>query len=149
MRLICKMRWLSLTALVGAILVIGCGPSEGPAGTVSGTVTLDGEPVESGEVNFVSSEGFAATGSITNGQFTLDAPLPVGKYSVAVGPPALTAAPGEEGGNAAIPESPVPASYRTPGMSGLSQDIQEGANSVTIELTKDGPPADNPMKSAP
>ncbi|HUG70343.1 MAG TPA: carboxypeptidase regulatory-like domain-containing protein [Pirellulaceae bacterium] len=149
MTLISKTRWLSLTALLGAILVTGCGPSKEPTGTVSGTVTLDGEPVESGQVDFVSSEGFAATGSITNGQFTLDASLPVGKYSVGVGPPALTEAPGEEGGDAAVPESPVPASYHTPGTSGLSEDIQEGENSVTIKLTTSGSPAGDAAESAP
>ena len=149
MTLICKMRSLSVVAIFAAVVVAGCGPAEVPSGTVSGTVTLDGQPVESGEISFVSSAGAGASGTITGGQFTLDTPLPVGKYSIGISPPALTEAPGEGGDRVAAPTSPVPAGYNMPGTSGLEQDIQPGANTVTIELKASGPPAGNPMEAAP
>jgi len=149
MTLICKMRWLSLFSLCGAVALIGCGKAEAPSGTVSGTVTLDGQPVDSGEISFVSSDGFAASGPITGGQFKLEDPLPVGKYAVGITPAALTEAPGEEGDTAVAPTSPVPAGYNMPGTSGLTHDVQQGANTMTIDLKASGPAAGNPAEAAP
>lgn len=150
MRLICKVRLLSVVALLGAVALTGCGPPGIPSGTVSGTVTLEGQPVESGEISFVSSAGAAASGSITNGQFTLENSLPTGKYAVGIAPTALTEAPGEGGDTIAAPTSSVPIGYHMPGTSGLSQDIQEGPNTITMDLKKSGPPATgNPLEAAP
>lgn len=138
---ICKLRWLSLTALLGAVVLAGCGPTEAPSGTVSGTVTLDGAPVESGEITFVSSDGGAAAGPITNGQFKLEGSLPLGEYIVGVGPAQLTEAPGAEGDTAAAPTTAVPAGYHTPATSGITHNVQAGANTVTIDLKASGPSA--------
>ena len=149
MTLIYKRRLFALSLVLGAFVFVGCGPSSGPTGTVSGSVNLEGQPVDAGEITFVSSEGVSVSAPITSGQFKLEDALPVGKYSIGVSPPAMTEAPGDEGGNAAIPTSPVPAGYTTPGMSGLTEDIKEGANTVTVELNKSGPPAGNPMAAPP
>lgn len=149
MTLICKVRLLSAIVLLGAFVLTGCGSAEIPSGTVSGSVTLEGQPVESGEISFVSSAGAAASGPITNGQFTLENPLPAGTYSVGVAPAALTEAPGEGGDAIAAPTSSVPAGYHMPGTSGLSQDIQEGPNTITIDLKKAGPPAGDLLEAAP
>lgn len=49
-------------ALVG-LAASGCGRRDGPTRalvSVSGTVTLDGQPLEQGEIHFVSSDGRAA-----------------------------------------------------------------------------------------
>ena len=148
MTLICKMRWLSIAAVLGAAVLAGCGPKGAPSGTVSGTVALDGEPVDSGEISFVSSEGFAASGLIAGGEFKLGDSLPAGKYAIAVGPAALTEAPSAGDKDAVAPASPVPAGYHLSGTSGLSQEIQEGANSVKIELTKSGPSVGGAQQSA-
>lgn len=141
MTLICKMRWFSLVALFGSVVLAGCGPAEAPSGTVSGTVNLDGTPLESGEITFISSNGGAASGAITNGQFKLDGSLPLGEYKVGVGAAPLTEAPGAEGDSAAPPASSVPAGYHTPSSSGITQNIQQGENKVTIELKASGPAA--------
>jgi hypothetical protein len=71
------MRYLILTLLLLPI-VIGCG-SNNPQGRVAvhGEVTLDGKPLEHGNISFTSLQGITpmvATGSpIKNGKFSLPA----------------------------------------------------------------------------
>jgi hypothetical protein len=71
--------WLSLIILMlGSVLtgVVGCsGPT--PAGTVNGTVTLDGQPLKEGVVRFVPVDGKSPTASaiVTDGKFTASVPL--------------------------------------------------------------------------
>src|SRR5688572_10560839 len=72
--LVTKLRLLS--ALVCAAALIGCG---GGASSVSGTVSLDGQPVKSGSIMFVSTESDRHEGAvIQDGKF--QAELPPGKY---------------------------------------------------------------------
>jgi hypothetical protein len=60
--------------LAALALLAGC--SGGPAaGTVSGEVTLDGQPLKQGLIRFVPADGKTATA---------DGPIADGKYSVAV-----------------------------------------------------------------
>ncbi len=69
--------WKSLALLVVLGLVVpitGCG---GPTEiVVKGTVTFEGEPVETGEILFipVDGEGPVGAGPITNGEFSFVAP---------------------------------------------------------------------------
>lgn len=142
--------WFACTLLCLAGLW-GCS-KEGPTGTVSGTVTLDGEPVKEGFVSFVSSQGYSGQGKIgAGGAYTLDVPLPPGEYMASVGPPPITEAPGglipgKEGQASdsashyapeAVPQqSDIPTDYWNETTSGLRFTIKEGANQVTIELKK-------------
>ncbi|MCI0359744.1 MAG: carboxypeptidase-like regulatory domain-containing protein [Planctomycetaceae bacterium] len=73
--------------LVGitALLAMACGCSGDAAGSVSGSVTLDGQPLAKGLITF-SGEGKAAgTGgsSIAAGKYTVKG-LPPGKYHVQI-----------------------------------------------------------------
>ena len=121
-------------------LLSGCGGGEGPTGTVSGKVTLDGEPVTSGEIGFISAEGFSAIAEIgSGGSFTIAENMPVGKYTVTVSPPAIEEAPGEGGDTAELASSDVPEGYMDEGTSDISKDITEGQNTLTIELKAAGP----------
>jgi len=61
---------------VGGILVVGivalhagCGPAAVPKAAVSGTVTLDGKPMEEGEVSFVTPGLPPELVSVRNGTF--------------------------------------------------------------------------------
>ena len=62
--------------LIAAMLISGCGDRlQGPALlSVSGKVTLNGQPVESGDIIFrpASGNGHAYAGRIENGEFTLE-----------------------------------------------------------------------------
>ena len=143
MKSISKSWTLNLFTLSFALVLLsGCGGPSETTGTVSGTVTLDGKPVATGEIGFISAEGFSAIAEIgSDGSFTVEENMPVGKYIVTVNPPALMEAPGEEGDTATLAESAVPDGYSDEGTSDVTQEIVEGPNSVTIELKASGPAA--------
>jgi len=65
-----------LMGFAALVVLAGCNSEpKGPKLTpVKGTVTLDGQPMASGEVIFVSG-GSASTAQVTNGAFTGEAPL--------------------------------------------------------------------------
>lgn len=69
-----------LAALSVTLALAGC--SETASGSVSGTVTLDGQPLKDGTVRFVPSDGKSQTASapVKDGQFT--AAVPVGDMRV-------------------------------------------------------------------
>ena len=55
----------------------GCSSSEAGKGTVSGEVTLDGQPLKEGRIRFVSADGLSATAdtAIVDGRFRLKVPI--------------------------------------------------------------------------
>jgi hypothetical protein len=66
-------------------LLAACGCSQGPAvGTVHGTVTLDGKPLEEGSVRLAAIDGHAPTagGQVVKGKFETTAA--VAKYRVEI-----------------------------------------------------------------
>lgn len=74
------------------LLMAGCGDSNDAFGKryrVSGTVTYNGQPLERGVVSFIPEKGAGATGTVSNGAYTLstggndDGALP-GRYTVTV-----------------------------------------------------------------
>ncbi|MFV2066673.1 MAG: carboxypeptidase-like regulatory domain-containing protein [Pirellulales bacterium] len=139
-RLLRGVAWVSSVAI---IFLVGCAQSE-PTGTVSGTVTLEGEPVTAGVVSFISEAGSASMGNIgSDGSFTLDGELPVGKYTVSVSPPELTMGPDDTGDKLAneMPASPIPGGYYDESSSDIVKEVTEGDNSITIELKASGPAA--------
>lgn len=75
-----------LGVVVLGLMLSGCGSSDpkGPkTATVKGTVTLDGQPMESGDVIFTAAgNAGAATLEVKGGAFT--GPVPVGDNTVAV-----------------------------------------------------------------
>lgn len=134
-----SLRWCCL-ALVAAL---GCSPSMFDA-DVSGSITLDGEPVAPGVVVFSYAEGGrnSSRGKIDNsGRYHLitrhERGIDSGKYRVSVRvfekgePPA----PGER----ASPNLPplVPERYLNPATSGLEYDVTPGSNKINIELTSE------------
>lgn len=138
---ISKLRTRNLFTVSLALVVLsGCGGSE-PTGTVTGKVTLDGQPVTAGEIGFISAKGFSAVAEIgSDGSFTLEENLPVDKYTVTVNGPGLTEAPGEEGGDAVAAKTSIPEGYFDESTSDITQEIVAGPNTVTIALKAEGPP---------
>ena len=82
---LCRMPWLLLLSVTVAL---GCGGSFNTA-AVDGTVTVGGEPVESGTITFNPIEGtsgHSAGGAIENGRFSIsvtDGPV-IGLNRVAI-----------------------------------------------------------------
>ena len=64
----------------------GCSSDSGK-GTVSGTVTLDGQPLQSGLIRFVPVDGQTPTAeaTITDGEFSVE--VPVGEKRVSISAP--------------------------------------------------------------
>lgn len=70
--------WFCLSAAgLLACLAGGCGSAEGPArGSVSGKVTLDGDPIEHGSISFHpvgQTRGMVAGGAIEQGRYSIPA----------------------------------------------------------------------------
>lgn len=61
-------------------LAVGCG---GGKGTVSGTVTLDGQPLPVGNIAFLPSQGPGASGRIEDGKYSVKG-VPAGQVTVTV-----------------------------------------------------------------
>lgn len=126
-------------ALLGGS-VAGCGPG---GARVSGRVTLDGRPLETGAVQFVAEGGGqAAHGSIgADGRFSLrlgnsSGTIPPGRYTatvVAVSTPEQIA---DDTRGEVLPVPITPARYGDISTSGLIYDLQEGTNTIEIPLVR-------------
>ncbi|WDQ15061.1 carboxypeptidase regulatory-like domain-containing protein [Rhodopirellula sp. P2] len=114
---------------------IGCSDSP-PEGTVEGIVTLNGKPYDDAAVMFLdATTGQAAGTDIQDGgQFALKEPVPTGTYSVYLAPRTV---PMEEGSPEAVKiDESVPEKYWNEASTDIQAIVNEGENSVTIELKK-------------
>lgn len=77
--------WLVAFCLI-SLVAHGCS-SDSSKGTVTGTVTLDGQPLQSGLIRFVPADGQTPTAeaTITDGEFT--AQVPVGEKRISISAP--------------------------------------------------------------
>lgn len=58
----------------GVLIILGCNSSDSQRGAVSGSVTLDGEPLEQGSIMFVplpGTSGSVAAGAIEGGRYLI------------------------------------------------------------------------------
>ena len=137
---------LWLPAVLVVLTVLGCG-SDGPEmANVTGTVTLDGDPVDGAGVVFTPEGGGRAVNASTDasGKFSIEAL--VGSNVVAVtktrpiggsGPEAGLEegdSPQDMGEDAEV-EYLVPMKYGIPLTSGLKVDVAKGMAAVTLELS--------------
>jgi hypothetical protein len=136
-----------LATAFGLMVVTGCGPSHG---TVTGTVTLNGQPVTDGQVSFLALDGTIVTSMIdANGKYRIPE-FPVGPARVTVypaqdmaalgdtiknqgkekskGPPKLTAPPPTK--------NDIPPRYSDPQTSSLTVDVRRGEMTFDIPLEK-------------
>jgi hypothetical protein len=75
-----------LWVVLAALLAAGCSSK---AGTISGTVTMDGQPLDKGTISFAAAEGAAqpVTAEIVNGSYSTK--LEAGKKFVQISAPLL------------------------------------------------------------
>ncbi len=129
-------------ALFAASLLTGCGggePDKGPTGTVSGTVTLSGQPLSGGTIRFSADQKTPFGADLDGtGKFTIGSPVLTGTYKVTVYPPAIGPSAGPDGKmRPAVPsayKSNIPANYQTEQTTDMSQTVNEGENTFTIDL---------------
>lgn len=74
--------WYALPLL--AVFGLGCGPGDThPPSPVTGTVTLDGKPLNEGEIGFFPQDGSGPLlGRVKGGAFQFDAPAGVNRVEV-------------------------------------------------------------------
>lgn len=129
--------------LVSVLLAQGCSgdPNVRPAVEISGSVTLDGAPLQQASIQFTSSKsGESAYANLDeNGNYTVSFPqADVGSaYEVTISPPVV-----EEENAMALAEKPqekstmkIPAKYTKRTTSGLIAQVNEpGENKANFEL---------------
>ena len=144
-----SLRWpyANLLTILPLVLLVGCG---GKPASVSGVVTVDGKPLETGMVTFApSGGGMRASGIIqSDGSYQVktnrDAGLDIGEYDVAVvSREVVDTGPGSP---------PMPGKYYAPNRygrmrtSGLHYSVAKGSNEINIELSSEGLAEDNKPK---
>lgn len=123
---------------LSAIVVLAIGCDSGPKmGTVSGTVTMDGEPAANLEVSFNPKEAGSGTTAIgyTDASGTYHLSYPGGKTGAPVGDYGVSIVPAETDGEGGSPIS-VPACYNT--ATTLSYTVNAGENTANFELKSAG-----------
>jgi hypothetical protein len=130
----------SVMYVLGVMAALGCSGS-GLESQVSGTITLDGQPVGPGTVVFAPVDGVTnpADGAIQlDGSYFLktsrEIGLKAGKYKASVSvfdQPEVT-----PGVRSMTPAKLItPQKYADPATSGLEYDVEPGKNGIDIELT--------------
>lgn len=132
--------------LATLILCAGCADPGPPLGTVTGTITLEGEPVKDADVEFhplFNGGKIALSRTDENGDFEMQYSLErkgvlVGNHQVQI--TTRRSDKRADGSNVEIPER-IPKWYWGPdGI--LEFDVKEGANVANFELTKKKPKKD-------
>ncbi|GAB6186733.1 carboxypeptidase-like regulatory domain-containing protein [Thermopirellula anaerolimosa] len=157
----------SLPVVVGiaalGLITLGCSKGSGlKTGSVSGTVTMNGQPVANAQVVFQPKQGGQNAVGTTdaNGRYTLmtgtDRGAIIGEHRVTVtvqqgaeqlsgidaadpsaayGQAMMAAASGRPPAGQTQGSSGIPAKYADPNTSGLVFTVQAGSNTFNIELT--------------
>jgi hypothetical protein len=142
-------------AIIGWSLVVvlgmcGCGGgNKEKTGDVVGKVTLEGSPITTGSISFISKQGKTGAGELdANGDYKIRK-IVVGKYNVVVSPPPLPP-PGMPGsvkkaGQAEFPGHPK--KYRSDLTSGLEAEVKEGENKFDFDLKAQAANEKGPARS--
>jgi len=121
------MRWLCGLIVIGSTLLGGCGPA---TGTVSGSVTIDGKPLDKGVISYVpaDNQGVPVTADVVDGKYELTAL--VGKKFVQISAPVVVGQRKEYDGEGAplidITDERLPPKYNS--QTELTFELKAGAN---------------------
>lgn len=135
------------------VVLVGCGGSRGPSGTLTMKLTFKGAALPEESVVAIEGQGVVAVATRTNaGDFAVQTasgglrPLPVGEYHLSVAPPAPTELTTEEkekymNAGKSVPDVgsaaakfPVPKKYRSSATSPLLIQVSEGENNPTLSF---------------
>jgi hypothetical protein len=116
------------------VMILGCVDSGPAKGIVKGRVTIGGAaPTETIRVNFINSivgQGGGATAG-ADGSYVLDQALQIGEYTVYLEKVVDSSGPVSTEQEAL---KSVPEEYRTEASSPLKKIVNEGANTINLEL---------------
>lgn len=136
-----KAAWLLWAPMAGALWLTGCGESLPPGPKkfkVTGTVTLDGKPLETGAIRFLEPKVSADFAPIKNGSFSLE--MPAGEKRVEINatkPSDKQVAGAKDGVKESI--SLIPPEYNS--KSTLKETVKEGKNDFKFDLKSAPAPA--------
>lgn len=127
--------------LSSCLLATGCGGE--PTATVSGRVTVGGQPLAAGQIAFESDGQLLASRIGPDGRYQLrnggTIQVPPGDYTVILAPPPpdLVADPKTTEIRPADPvdQSRYPQKYRNPETSGIRQTIPPGHSEIDLEFS--------------
>jgi hypothetical protein len=138
-------------AAIALLIVTGCGGVDDGRVSISGSVTLDGKPLDGGMIAFIGGSGGALATASTNkeGKFQMQVALGTNKVTISKDDPAaaIQTAPKSDadmlmGTDAqyreqqkSMPKALVPAKYSKHETSGLSFDIVAGMQPLSISLS--------------
>lgn len=127
--------WVQVVAGVACLVLSGCGESQS---TVAGSVTFDGQPVASGMVTFVSSDGpLARAGAvISNGAFRTQ--LAPGNYKVELNAQKVTGKRRQKGFDGKDEEVELTAELFPPkynAQTTLTAKVERGENKLQFDVT--------------
>ncbi|HWL07186.1 MAG TPA: hypothetical protein VNQ76_02120 [Planctomicrobium sp.] len=122
------------------ITLIGCGRDSGPQfGTVTGTVTLDGEPLPYAKIEF-QPEGKRSSAGITDAKGKYELGYSFSRSGAITGPHSvwIVMAPANEidrpeGAVIEIPKVKLPKKYNE--QTELAADVKKGKNTINFDLT--------------
>jgi hypothetical protein len=106
---------------------------------VTGKVTYKGQPVNEGQITFMSAM-VTATGDLgEDGSYTLSymgrSGIPVGGYKAYITPPRPTTTAGDEAAVPATVEHPmIPAKYQAAATTDLTATVKEGENTFPFDM---------------
>ncbi len=116
------------------LMLVGCGESGPPTGTVSGKLTIGGaapkEPVRVQFINSMIGQGANAT-TAADGSYKLDQPLHVAEYTVYFEKLVDATEPISANDELLLT---VPKTYRSEASSPLKKKVEKGANSIDLEV---------------
>ena len=118
--------WVFSLSAAAAVILAGCGPSGPRTYKVSGTVTFDGAPVQSGNIVFRDAAGKEKSygGAITAGQYSFESSP--GKKKVEIS--AMREVPGKmdtsnPGQEVPLMEQYIPEKYSDPAKTTLTAEV--------------------------
>ena len=123
---------LLVFASLAVLSLAGCGGHKYQGTSLSGSVTVGGQPIEKGTISFVpTGDGPVVSAPITNGSYTTEERVPVGKVRVTFIAIKETGATKTEGGRT-LPEtvSLIPDKYKD----GIEKDITASDTKLDFAL---------------
>ena len=133
--------FLATIGLVALASLMGCGGNSN-LGSVSGKVTLEGQPVPDALVKFTPVKGGSPSNARTNssGEYTLtytdtEDGAEIGEHTVSIST-YRAANPEADPPTTLVPEK-VPAKYNS--QTTLKADVKSGSNTIDFPLKADGP----------
>jgi hypothetical protein len=142
MQLVRREAFALVLGLVLALLGMQAGCGGVKKAPVSGQVTYKGKPVRTGQVIFLTANGFSAVSELDgDGRYHLEAAVGQNMVTVesrGVGKPLTKGGPGKGPGSGYTKMVPgkllIPERYISPTNSGLKFNVQEGQNTADFTL---------------